>query len=215
MKEKEIFKNTGHLKEERYKYAVEVSARLFLEKGTEEVKMTDIAENTGIGVASLYRYFETKTEIIIRSGSILWNHIREDFLNYLEQDKSETGFEQLVYRLGYFKSFFTEHKQFLKFLDNFDRIMLSEKVEKERLLEYEKSIVNFFTPVLESCEKGKKDGTVRKEADISSVYFSVTHALVAVCQKFIRGEILPSDDFSEAEKEIDTLLEITASYLAA
>lgn len=215
MKERQVFRNTSRVKEERYNYAVGVAADLFLEKGIDAVKMTDIAENSGIGVASLYRYFETKTEIIIRAGSILWKRVNKDFLEYTAKCEGKTGMEILVYDLNYFLNLYVNHRSFIKFLDDFDRIMLSEKVQKERLKDYESSVVNFYIPLSEACEKGKADGTIRKDASVADVYFSVTHSLMAVCQKFIRGEILPGDDFSGAGKEIEQLLKIAAAYLAA
>ena len=52
------------LKNKRFEKAVEVSAQLFLKNGIEAVKMTDIADECGIGVATLYRYFGTKKVFI-------------------------------------------------------------------------------------------------------------------------------------------------------
>ncbi|MCQ2584559.1 MAG: TetR/AcrR family transcriptional regulator [Treponema sp.] len=208
-------KDAGRYREERYKYAVDVASGLFLERGIDGVKMTDIAENCGIGVASLYRFFETKTEIVIRAGIIIWDKIRSDFMNYVSEDTGKTGIENLKYALAYYKKLYDDHKDAIKFLDDFDQLMLSEKVEKERLVDYEKSIVNFSEPFKAAVEKGRQDGSVRKDVDVSEVYVAVTHALIAVCQKYIRGEILPKDDFSLAGKEIEKILEITAAYLAA
>lgn len=208
-------KDAGRYREERYKHAVNVASGLFLEKGIDGVKMTDIADNCGIGVASLYRFFETKTEIVIRAGIIIWDKIREDFMNYVSEDTGKTGLENLKYALGFYRKLYEDHKDFIKFLDDFDQLMLSEKVEKKRLSDYEKSIVNFSEPFKEAVEKGRQDGSVRKDVDVSEVYMAVTHALIAVCQKYIRGEILPKDDFSLAEKEIEMILKITAEYLAA
>ena len=54
-----------NLKFRRTEQAVTVSAQLFLKNGIEAVKMTDIAEASGIGVATLYRYFGTKIGITI------------------------------------------------------------------------------------------------------------------------------------------------------
>lgn len=49
----------------RINHAIDVSAKMFLQNGIENVKMTDIADECGIGVATLYRYFGTKTGITI------------------------------------------------------------------------------------------------------------------------------------------------------
>ena len=51
------------LKTKRIERAVEISAEMFLRNGIEAVKMTDIADACGVGVATLYRYFGTKTTI--------------------------------------------------------------------------------------------------------------------------------------------------------
>ena len=213
-KERELMMSRNN--EERYKYALNVASGLFLKKGIEAVKMTDIAENCGIGVASLYRHFETKTEMVIRSGIILWEKLRVDFFEYISKKESNrTGLEDLIYDLDYFKILFDKHKLFIKFLDDFDRLMISEKIEKTKLADYEKSIVNFYEPFNESVKKGQADGSVRKDVDINLVYISMTHSLIAVCQKFIRGEILPGDDFSVSAEEVEKLLELTAAYIAA
>lgn len=215
MKERELIRNTSRLKEERYAYAVNVASGLFLEKGIDEVKMTDIAENCGIGVASLYRYFETKTEIVIRAGSILWKNINADFLDYMKKDKSSEGLDSLNYALNYYKILFLKHSDFIKFLDDFDRLMISEKVPSENLKDYEASVVNFYDQIKAAYDRGVTDGSVRKVDDLLLIYTAITHSLISVSQKFIRGAILSGDEFSYAEKEIEKILEMTSAFLAA
>lgn len=215
MKQRDLIRNTSRLKEERYAYAVNVASKLFLEKGIDEVKMTDIAENCGIGVASLYRYFETKTEIVIRAGCILWEKINADFLTYVDRDESATGLDSLHYALSYYKELFLKHRDFIKFLDDFDQLMLSEKVPWEQLKRYENSVGNFYDPIRMAYERGVADGTVRKVDDLLIVYTAITHSLISVSQKFIRGAILSRDEFPYAVKEIEKILEMTAAFLAA
>ena len=52
-----------NFRSKRIHHAIEISAQMFLRDGIESVKMTDIADECGIGVATLYRYFGTKTGI--------------------------------------------------------------------------------------------------------------------------------------------------------
>ena len=49
-----------------------IALSLFLSKGIQEVKMTDIAEKADIGVATLYRLFSVKKSILIDSAILLW-----------------------------------------------------------------------------------------------------------------------------------------------
>ena len=71
MSQTENFDEADEQKSARIERILEAAYELFSTRGIEQVAMTDIAENSKIGVASLYRYFETKDEIamsIIKRG---------------------------------------------------------------------------------------------------------------------------------------------------
>ena len=46
-------------------------SRVFIKQGIDKTKMTDIAEEAQIGVASVYRYFKTKPDIAIEAAEEL------------------------------------------------------------------------------------------------------------------------------------------------
>ncbi|MCF0241609.1 MAG: hypothetical protein HUK25_03175, partial [Treponema sp.] len=173
------------------------------------------ADKANIGVASLYRAFETKAEITIQAGILLWNNVQKDFLDYIGTAKDNlSGKEELEFFLSYFKILFNKHKAFIKFLDDFDHLMLSEKIDPQKLSEYEDCVINLQEPLLDAYTKGVKDKSLRKNVNIKLVYSSVTKALIAVSQKYLRGNILPGDNFSEAEKELEELVTMTVYYLS-
>ena len=74
MKEHKVVKSG--LQQRRKERIVLIAAELFLQNGIEEIKMTDIADAAEIGVASLYRYFGTKTAIAIEVGVLLWRDLQ-------------------------------------------------------------------------------------------------------------------------------------------
>ena len=90
---------------------------------------------------------------------------------------------------------------------------MSEKPFPESLSEYEQSIVDIHEVFKSSCEKGVSDGSIRAGLDYEGIYRSLTHSIIALSQKFIRGEILPGDDFSHAEQELRQLEDMALYYL--
>ena len=94
--EKDITVET--LKGKRMEKAIAVSAGLFLKEGIDSVKMTDIADATGVGVATLYRYFGTKTGIAIAAMTYLWNELGSMFSGVFESDvfRRQNGLKQLA-----------------------------------------------------------------------------------------------------------------------
>lgn len=201
-------------KNERMEQAVSIAADLFLKNSIDEIKMTDIAKVSKIGVASLYRYFGTKTTIVIKAGTLIWNNMEVFFdgMFVSEYYKNKTGIEQIGELLKVFYVLYTAHKDFLKFVHDFDNYILRENVSKDDLTEYENSIMNSF-PLFESAFlKGCEDNTVNSNVNVRDAYFTTTHALISLCQKFNSGSILKSDKFEYGEKEINLLIDMAINY---
>ena len=204
-----------NLKTKRINRSIEVSAQLFLRDGIEAVKMTDIADESGVGVATLYRYFGTKTGIAIAAMTHLWNELKNMFSGVFDSDvfKSQPGIKQVSDLMRMFIVLYEAHPAFMKLLVEFDLLIIRENVPKEALREYDKSIINFY-PVFEKAYlAGLEDGTVKEVDNIKLFYVSYAHTLMELGKKLIQGELLPSDDFTIASMELETIISTAVFYL--
>lgn len=203
------------LKNKRYEKAVEVSAQLFLKNGIDSVKMTDIADECGIGVATLYRWFGTKNGITIEAMTYMWNELNKMFSGIFESEVflSQSGIKQLNDLMRMFIVLYEAHPGFMRLLSEFDLLLISENIPKKDLKEYERSIINFYPVFENSYMMGIADGTVREIPDIRMFYLSFAHTLMELSKKLIQGELLPNDDFSHAEEELSMIIEAAVFFL--
>lgn len=194
---------------------VEISAQLFLENGIASVKMTDIAKECELGVATLYRRFGTKNSLAIPSMTYLWNELHKMFSGIFDSDifLAQPGIKQLSDLMRMFIVLYQAHPGFMRLLSEFDRLIVSENIPKKELKEYEKSIINFYPVFEKSYMAGISDGTVREVPDIMLFYLSFAHSLMELGKKLIQGELLPNDDFSNGEEEMSTIIETAVSFL--
>ena len=209
---KKIIENA---KNDRMNEAIEAAAELLLQGDVSEIKMTDIADKCGIGVASLYRYFGTKGDIVTKAGCVLWGRIKALFDGVFESPYylEKSGFERLKELMKVFRVLYLSHQDFLRFVDSFDRFVISEKISPEALKEYEASVMNFY-PLFESAYRdGVKDGTTRPDVDFTQMYISVTHALMLMSEKFSRGKIFESD--TGGEQELEFMVNMALEYIKA
>ena len=204
-----------NLKSKRFERAVEVSAQLFLKNGIEAVKMTDIADESGIGVATLYRYFGTKNGIIIAAMTYMWNELNKMFSGIFESEVflAQSGIKQVSDLMRMFLVLYQAHPAFMKLLAEFDLMLVSDDIPKSELQNYEKSVINFYPVFEKSYMTGLNDGTVREVPDLRLFYLSYAHTLMELCKKLIQGELLPGDDFSHAEDELNTILDTAVFFL--
>ncbi|MBQ8920546.1 MAG: TetR/AcrR family transcriptional regulator [Oscillospiraceae bacterium] len=202
-------------KSRRIEQAVEISAQMFLKQGIDAVKMTDIADACGVGVATLYRYFGTKTSITIAAMTHLWSDLKHRYDQVFETDafKKQSGIKRLNDLMRMYLVLFDSHGDFMRLVGEFDLMLQSENVPKDALRDYEQSIINFYPYIEAAYLAGLRDGTVRGDIDFKLFYLTYGHSMLELCKKLLRGELLPSDDFSSAKDELTMLADIGISFL--
>ncbi len=191
------------------------ASELFLKNGIDAVRMTDIADISGAGVASLYRYFGTRTQIVIEAGTRIWQDIQKQFDSAFSPGtyENKSGLEQVSAQFGFFLNIIHDHPDFVQFLDAFDRLMLTEKVSFGALAAYERSVINTEEFFLSACRKGISDGSIRAGLDYRLLYLSAAHAITALAEKCARGPILSGDDVSLSETEPSVIKNMLLYYL--
>lgn len=204
------------LKEKRRKEVIISAISVFKANGILNAKMTDIAEEAEIGIATLYRYFKTKTDLTIETGVYLWkneiNHIYKDFYESSYQYKN--GLEKLRGVLNIFIKMYKEHPEILSLLEHFDNYIVKENIPQNMLDKYEDSILDMKFIIIDAIEQGKKDGSIKENIDTNSYYITITHTLTSLSQKLIlRGKILTSDTQVEGEKQLELIIDMAINYL--
>ena len=174
-----------------------------------------IADECGIGVATLYRWFGTKNGITIAAMTYMWNELNKMFSGIFESEVflSQSGIKQLNDLMRMFIVLYEAHPGFMRLLSEFDLLLISEDIPKKDLKEYERSIINFYPVFENSYMMGIADGTVREIPDIRMFYLSFAHTLMELSKKLIQGELLPNDDFSHAEEELSMIIEAAVFFL--
>ena len=199
----------------RDEWVVECAAQLFLEGGLSSVKMTDIADASGVGVATLYRRFKSKTRLSVEAATLLWKRFNERICELVESDDFLTmnGADRLETLLREYGAHYVANREFVSFLDEFDHLVLSEGVEGGELESYGREVDSFYIIFDDAYKLGVSDGSVLILPDFATFYKSVAHALVSVAEKMARGEVIHSDDFSDGMEELDCIVDMAVKYV--
>lgn len=199
------------LQKAKYDLVVTKTKPLMLEKGINNLKITDIAKHVQVGEATIYRYFGTKTNIVIEVGVSLWNDIYQQLKELPEQ---VTGYESIKGFFNYFLEGYQESKEVFVFLDEFDALMVKEKVSKEDLKEYDEALSKVKTIFIVLYNKGLKDQTVIDTLNQEEFYYTTTHMILGICKRLAaNGHILKSDDLVNDTIQIEMALDICMQYI--
>jgi AcrR family transcriptional regulator len=205
-------------KEKRKEQVILAAIEVFKEKGIDNSKMTDIAEKAEIGVATVYRYFNTKFDLAIAAATTLWTEKISILYNvFYEPDFMKLNGEDRVRTiLNLFINIYQNCPEFISFLEHFDNYIVKESLPLESLENYEKIIIDTKLIIFSAIDQGKKDGSIKANIDNDTFYITITHSLMSLCQKLIlRGTILKSDKDIQGDTQLRLLIDMAMSYLCS
>ena len=105
---------------------LEAGFRLFGEQTIEKVKMTDVADAAGVGVATVYRYYSTKPKLAVAVSAWAWEtYLKEAFRRIDTQNF--TAAERFGYYLDSFLDLYRNHRALLRYNQFFNVYIENEK----------------------------------------------------------------------------------------
>lgn len=183
---------------------------LFSHNGFDAIAMTDIAKEAEIGVASLYRYFETKDEIAIRTAMWAWESQKKLIMPILNDTGyyTKSGIEELEEIFDLFCKLFQNEPDFFRYIYFFDAYIVCQKIDSERLIPYQEVIQSVQTIIGNAIHKGIEDGSISKKYkdNEKQLYFSLMHTLFSVSQKLsLTGKMLKMDETNDGVQQLKLL----------
>ncbi len=196
------------LKDAKVNFLVDMATDLFMSRSIQEVTIRDIAVSAQVGEATIYRYFGKKQELVVQSAMKLQGIVSS---GYFKLDDKLNGYQKLeAFYLSYL-NIFDQHRNFYKFLSEFDAYMSTEN--KDVLNPYEDAIDQYKSAFMKAYEQGLKDGSVKEQENIDLFYFSTTHAILELCKKLALKAVLNQDLVIEKLGEVRCFISIVLNSL--
>ena len=167
-------------KDLKREYIIDSAKKLFLSKSISEITIKDISAISDLGEATIYRYFLNKENLVIAVSL----SIQQDILSVPFTNENKNGLEQIRDFFEVFKNIFIEHKNYFKFIAEFDTIYLNNIKNKD----YSLGLDVFYDLFMRAYELGLKDKSIKEVKDIKLYYYTCTHSLLELCKKLSSTE---------------------------
>lgn len=159
--------------EQRRKYILYISEKLFFLNGYDDVSMNNIARETGLNKSVIYRYFKNKESLyfaIVLRGTKIFNKMFKEKVKL-----KKTGIEKLE-ESG--KAYFEFYKKYSDYHDAYlySRSKRFELKEIENAPEIDLLTKNIMKIICDAIQEGIDDGTIRKNLKPmeAAVFIAVT-----------------------------------------
>lgn len=187
---------------------MESGFRLFSRKGIDSVKMSDIVEDCGVSRVSLYRYFSTKTDLVIAIGAWKWEGYISNYVAQVSPEKTDelTAAEHMRMFMDSFIDLYRNHRDILRYNYYFNSFLANEQTLPEQKKLYTNVVDNLKKSFHWLYEKGQKDGTLRSDLPESVMFSSSFHIMLAAATRYAMGLVYVEED-EDLERELVLLEE--------
>ena len=181
--------------------------RLFAEKGIEPVAMQHVADASGVGIATLYRYYNTKLALVLEIGAKKWDEFGAYVLRLREEQNvsSKTAAEEFAVYLDCYIELYRNHKDLLRFNQNFNNYVQHEGATKEQLAPYLAAIGTFARMFHALYEKAKRDGSLRTDLPEEKMFAATSHIMLAVAVRYAQGLLYDAESEADRTEEFEML----------
>lgn len=197
------------IKDAKRNFVIDEAARLFIEKSISSVTIKDIAKASGLGEATIYRYFSGREELVVACALKLQSAVEERFF---DTSATSDGYRKIEKFYNAYYETFLHEPELYRFLSEFDAYCISEGIEG--LEEYADNMDRFKAAFLAAYVEGLSDGSVRPVDNIELFYYSTTHAVLSLCKKLAVEGMIRQDKLTDKTEEIRLLTDVILSFLA-
>ena len=192
--------------ERRRKAFMEKGFELFSEKSIEAVTLQDVANASGSGIATLYRYFSTKPGLLMEISAWKWGEFFEQNRKRHPADgfAGSTGAEVFEFYLDSFLEVFRNYRPLLKFNQFLNIYIRSEGIGEGNVRMYQALMQPVTSMVHMAYEKGKADGTLRTDLPEEEMLSVTLHLMLAAVTRYAVGLVYEPEAFSP-ERELELL----------
>ena len=155
-------------REKNIRLVTEVALDCFLANGIEKTKVADIALRSGLTERSVFRYFETKADLVLAASLLYWKRILEriDRMSHTVADGGTTGLQDAE-----------------NVLVCYSQLYRLDPIKNQPPEPFETS----GGPMAKAIRKGLADGSISPEVDVREIYYNSYDAILGIMQRLSIG----------------------------
>lgn len=184
-----------------------VGFRVFSEKTIEVATMKEIAKACGLGYKTMFRYFGTKTALVIAIGADIWKKyaVKVEEMYRARGGDAMNAAEELAFFLDCFIDLYQNHKDILRFVRNFETYIRHENVSKEDLAVYNTVVDGFARKFHAVYQKAEKDGTLKLGLPETEFFPTILYIMLSASEKFAEGLVYQPENEKDMTRELELL----------
>lgn len=196
------------VRERNKELVTEKALECFIEKGIEHTKISDAAKRAGVTERSVFRYFASKTDLLMAAALLYWENALAYTSNALESARRPgmTGIEEIALILRSYSDMIFLDPQGIRFSLDAEAALYAAGKNHEVTNRPPERFERSSGPMAAAVRRGLADGTVSRSVDVKTLYYNSYDAILGVMQRMSVG--VPSVDELDGRARLDSLCDM-------
>ena len=197
----------------KQQHILKTAYSLFSEKGIIPVTMIEIAKASGVGRATVFRYFTTKLDLVIAVSIWKWEQYMHMYNASVTSEEmgDMTGAAHLRFFLDAFLELYRNHSDILRYNYDFNSFLRYEAGTEEQRQPYRHLADVLRGQFHNLYESGIRDGTLRDDVPESTMFSFTFHIMLAAVTRYAVGLVVVYEDGGNPESELEMLKDMLLS----
>ena len=170
-------------REKNIRLVTEVALDCFLANGIEKTKVADIALHSGLTERSVFRYFETKADLVL-AASLLE---RSDRMSHTASDGGTTGLQDAENVLICYSQLYRLDPNGMRFTLDAELTLHAAGRHHEIKNQPPEPFETSGGPMAKAIRKGLADGSISPDVDVREIYYNSYDAILGIMQRLSIG----------------------------
>ncbi len=190
---------------EKRKRIQDAAFRLFVQAGIESVSLEEVARASGVGIATVYRYFGSKLDLVMAINMEQWKGALDGFVSSGTERRDWTGAQLFAFYLDSFLILYRNHRDLLRFNQFFNIYVQRLNGEDGKVDAYSHMIDGLGETFRKAWMKGGADGTLRTDIPWEYAFSTSLHLMLAALTRYAVGLIYQMPAGSDPKAELRAL----------
>jgi len=196
---------------ERRERLIKVGFELFSEHGIENVSLQTIAEKANVGIATLYNYYQNKTNLVVAISADIWKGVWQNY--YGDSANSLNAYLQIETYLDAIIEIYTKNPNILKFSSDYKTYIQRQNADRITYTEHLDALTPFNNAFHTAYENAKTDKSIRTDIPEEELFTTITLTMLGMAERYALGIVWGSKENCDYTNELIYLKQMLLAWL--
>lgn len=201
----------------RRKQILEAGFHLFSQQGIENVSMNAVAKAAEVGSTTLFKYYQTKENLVIAISGMVWSRVWQNVLAQMgaAQFAQFTALDLIRLYTDTIVELYQRQPSLLCFSGDYKTFICRQKTQADALREHLDPLQPIQTLFHVAYQRAQTDHSIRTDVPESVLFTGIAIGMLSIAERYAQGIVWTSSGNSEHLQELKMMQDMILLWCKA